>query len=334
MSLRLLILAVVMCCAAGMIACAAPAWDGGPDRVRAVVIPYLNMMPFHVAREEGYFAAQNLDVEFVMLGRTQEIMSALASGEVDAAGGMLTVNEMNLAAAGARVRMIADLGRLDPAGCVVNAVIARRELVESGALQDPERIRQLKVDADIFIGFGYWLDQLLAPMQLTIEDLQLVNVPSTAAVAALESGSIDVTIDSEPWVTQHLATGNAAIWSSSADLAPDYVVALAMYGPTLLDERPEVGERFTVALLQAVRQYRQGKTPRNMEIVGRATGLAREILREACWPILTEHARIDPRVFDGFQQWALDHDLIDAVRPDEMLFDQRFIDHANQELAR
>lgn len=325
------VLLVVAACACGVAGGgSAPA----PDRVRAVVIPYLNMVPFHIAREEGYFAQQNLDVEFVMLGRTQEIMTSIARGEVDAAGAMLTINELNLAASGERVRMVADLGRLDPDSCVSNAVIVRRELLESGALEDPERLRQLTFDADLFIGFGHWLDVLLAPVGLTVEDLNIVNVPSPAAVAALEAGSIDVTMDSEPWITNHLATGKAAIWRSSAELSPNYVISMLMYGPSFLDERPEVAQRFTVAMLQAIRQYRTGKTPRNLELVASFTGLPEEVLQRACWPILTDHARVDGSVFDGFQRWAVAHGMIDAVVPPELLFDHRFIDLANAEMDR
>jgi len=302
--------------------------------VLAVVMPYLNLMPFHIAADEGYFEEQNLDVEFLRVGRTQELMTSIASGEVDATGGMVTISELNLAAAGARVRMIADLGRLSPDECTFNAVIARRELVESGALEDPEQVRGLRVDADIFIGFGPWLDELLRPMNLTIDDLELVNIPGPAAIEALASGAIDVTIDSEPFVSMHLERGEAAIWRPSAELSPDYVVTGLMYGPGLVDERPEVGERFTVAMLQAIRQYREGKTPRNMEIVARATGLSPDLLSRTCWPALSEHARIDASVFTAFQEWALDRGLVDRILDEDELFDHRFIDHANDVLNR
>ena len=38
--------------------------DAGGDRVRAVILPYLTNVPLQIAAEEGFFAAENLDVEF------------------------------------------------------------------------------------------------------------------------------------------------------------------------------------------------------------------------------------------------------------------------------
>ena len=83
------------------------------DHVTAVVLPFLTMLPFYIAQEEGYFTEQRLEVEFLRLQRNHEIMTALARGEVEIAAGMMTVNELSLAAMGARVRMVAELGEYD-----------------------------------------------------------------------------------------------------------------------------------------------------------------------------------------------------------------------------
>ena len=63
----------------------------GPDPVRAVVLPYMSMTPLHIAAGEGYFEDWDLEVEFVNLRRHHELMTALARGEVDVAGGWLTM---------------------------------------------------------------------------------------------------------------------------------------------------------------------------------------------------------------------------------------------------
>jgi len=327
---------MLMTLAAGLIACgpSTPERRPGRDVVRAVVSPYLNMMPFHIAADEGYFDAQGLDVEFIRLGRTQEIMAALASGDVDAAGGMLTVNELNLAQRGARVRMVTDLGRLAADACTFNAVVVQRRHLESGALEDPERVRGMVLDADVLIPFGYWMDELLAPLGLTIDDLEIVNLSSPAAMEAFRGGSIDITLESEPFLTMYRAMDEAAVWRPVQDLAPDYAIAMVMYGPSLLDDRPDVGERFAVAMLQALRQYAEGKTPRNLEIIAAASGLTEEQLRAACWPDLRSEGHIDPTVFDGYQRWNLERGFIDRTMTPDELFAPHFMEHAHRELDR
>jgi len=291
------------------------------DHVTAVVVPYLTLMPFYIAAEEGYFAEQNLDVEFVRLGRDTELMTALARGQVDVAGGMLTANELSLIEKGVSIRMVASLGDLSPDACSYAAFIVRREHLESGALQNRERIRGLRFDTNLFLPFGYFIDEFLRPFELTTADLDIVDLPSPAALAAIADGAIDVTIDSEPFISQHLDSEETAIWVAAEQIAPGYVFAALRYGPTILNERPEVGERFAVAMLKAIRQYNLGKTARNLDIVERASGLSRERVATSCWPVTADDGRIDAAIFRGYQEW-------------NVLVDHRFFDHANAVLGR
>jgi NitT/TauT family transport system substrate-binding protein len=305
-----------------------------PAHVTIAVVPYLTLAPVYIARAEGFFEQEGLDVEFVRLARNQELMTALATGDIDVSAGMLTVNEMALALAGARVRMIAAMGEFAPDGCTLGAVLARRELAESGALEDPTRIREMVLDTSMLLPFGHWVDQVLRPMGLTSDDLETVDLPSTAAFPALLDGAIDLTIDTEPYLSRLLATGEVAVWRPIEEIAPGYVLTMLMFGPDLLDERPDVGRRVTVAILRAIRQLRLGKTPRNLEILREQMGLASEELERICLPPLRADGRIDPAPFRGYQRWAVDHGLIDRVPTDDELFDDRFIEHANAELDR
>jgi NitT/TauT family transport system substrate-binding protein len=304
------------------------------DRVTAVVLPFLAMMPFHIAAEEGYFAEQNLDVEFLLLTRNQDFTAALALGQVDVTAGLLTINEIALAATGARNRMVAALGESPTEGCAFGAMIARRDHAESGALDDPEQLRQMAMDTDVTLPFAYLLDKLLRDHELTIDDVKLVNIPPPAALEALRVGAIDLTMDSEPFITMHLEGGEAAVWKRYGDIEPGFPGSVLMYGPNLLDERPDVGRRFAVAMLKAIRQFRLGKTPRNLDIVERASGLTRRQVETACWPVLSKHGIIDPNAYRGYQEWAVERGLVDRVVTDEELFDDSFIRHANEVLAR
>ena len=303
------------------------------DHVKAVVLPYLTMVPFHIAAEEGFFAEQGLDVEFVRLARNQEIMTSLARGEVDVAGGLLTLSELRLAEGGERVRMVAALGHMPPDYCTFMAFVARREHLDSGALEDPERLRGMRFDASVILPFGYWVDELLRPLDMTIDDIDLVDLPSMAGLPAIIDGSIDVTIESEPYLSELLESEEVAVWEDVGRILPNFALSMVMYGPSMLDERSDVGERFAIAILQALRQYRLGKTPRNLEIVGRGTGLSRERLAAACWPAMRADGRIDTASVRSYQEWNVSRGLLGRVLADDELFDHRFVDHANRVLG-
>lgn len=313
----------------------APAPDTG-DAVRVVALPYLTHMPFYIAQAEGYFETENLDVEFVTLGRNQEVMTSLAQGDVDVMAGMLTLNELSLAEAGARIRVVAAFASPAPpeAECAQAGILIRREHLESGAAVDPVRLGQLKYDINPYIPLGYALDSLLGRHGLSIDDVETVDLPPVVALEALRGGQVDVTADSEPFVTRHLLGGEAVLWASLNDVLPEFQQSVVLFGPALVDERPEVGKRFMAALLRAMRQFRGGKTPENLAIVEQASGLPADLVAAACWPTLTEDGRANPAAFGGYQEWCVRRGLLDHVLADDELFDHRFIEYANAELAR
>jgi len=324
----------LLCCSLltiGVSGCGGGAGELGqePDQVKAVVLPFLSVLPFQIAAEEGYFAEQHLDVEFVRLGRDSEIMTSLARGEVDVASGMLTLGELGEAARGVQVRMVASLSRLEPDGCAFAAVVARREPLESGALRDPERTRRLHFDANVLIPHGYWLDQLLQPLALTVEDLDITDLPPSAGRISMISGATDVSVFSEPDLSMILESDEVGIWERLDKVVPNYDFSLVKYGPTIVERRREVGERFAVAMLKAIRQFNLGKTPRNLELAVGFTGLSRAQVSAACWPRTTDDARIDAAALRGYQEWNVEHGLLDRVLTEDELFDHRFIDHAN-----
>jgi len=258
----------------------------------------------------------------------------MARGEVDVEAGLVTLNRLNLVASGARIRFVAAMGQLMPDACPYNAIVVRRELLESGALQDPERVRALKIDADILLPQGYWLDELVRPLGLTVEDLDITDIPSVAAIEALTNGSLDVTIVSEPFLSLIEGSEEAAVWKTTADLVPGFLFSVMSYSSSLLDERPEVGERFAAAMLEALRQYWLGKTSRNVELLVDFTGLSPEQVTAACWPSGPDDGRIDLSRIRGLQEWLVSHGFQDHVLTDEELVEHRFINYANSDLAQ
>jgi NitT/TauT family transport system substrate-binding protein len=256
------------------------------------------------------------------------MMEALAEGEVDVAPGMLTVPVLQAIASGARLRVVGALGVLANDACPFNAFVARSELVESGALRSRDGLQQLRWDADVQLPHGYWVDEALRRFDLTIDDLRIVALSEPEAVDAIVGGTVDVTIVSEPSLSRILASGAGSIWRGTNEVAAGFPLSLLMYGPTLLDQRPEVGERFAAAMLAAMRQYAEGSTPRNLEIVARATNLDEELLGEACWPVSPSDGQADPDSLQGYQTWAVAQGFTDRLLPGDELIDRRFMDAA------
>ncbi len=307
---------------------------GDSDPVRIVMLPFLTLAPFHIAAEEGYYAKHGLEVEFVRLNSIQGLTAALARGEVDASGGMLTSNLMNAIANGLRIRMIGTFGTLPADSCSTHSFVVRRELQESGALTDATQLRGLRLDADIVLPHGYWADTLLAPMGLSIEDLEVNNLPEPASAEALLRGTVDIAAVGEPYQSMALASGDAVLWRGAGELTPDYPVSVVLYGSTLLDERRDVGRRLAAALLEAARDFGAGKTPRNRAHIEEFTGLTAEQIDALCFPVVPHDGRIDASKFRAYQDWALAHGLADRILTDDELVDPRFMESATSTLTQ
>jgi len=297
---------------------------GAPDVVSAVVIPVLFTAPFYIAQAEGYFAAENLDVELVRLARNIDAIPALAEGEVSVGAGQVTVAMLNAMAAGADIRVVGGTGHLAADGCTFHGFVVRRELVPDDGVVDAEVLRGRRVEVDIALPHAFWLDRALQPLGLDIADLDVVDVPLAALVDAFLGGGYDLTGLDEPRLTRLLASGEAVLWKPTQEIVPDYPQSVLFFGPDLLEQRPEVGRRFLTAYRRAIRQYNRGKTPRNLDILSAAMGLPRDELAAMCWVAMDDDARVRTAGLGAYQLWALQHGLVERVLSDEELVDRRF----------
>ncbi len=297
------------------------------------MLPYVSFAPLLIAQEEGYFAEQQLHVTFRKLKRSADAIVALARGEIDVAGGTISLAFLNGLARGARIRLVADKGYIDPAGCTYTAVMARRALVEAGAPDTAGWLRGRRVAVNRHSFQGYLLDKLLESAGLGLEAIEVADVPDAALPGALSQGAIDLAVTSEPWITHILRSGHGVIWKRVEDVAPGAQYAFIAYGPTLLDRNPDAGRRFLVAYLEGVSVYNRGKTKRILQILEKQTGLPTEVLEASCWPRIRADGRIDVHSVLEFQRWAARRNLLDRLIDPGEFWDPRFADHASGVLA-
>ncbi len=300
------------------------------DKVRAIVPPFLSSAPFHIAAEEGFFADENLDVEFVRLARYIDGLPALAQGEVDAGTGQLTVSVLNAMSGGARIRAVAGNGYVAPNGCAFMGIVIRRDMLDDRELADAALLRGRRIRINVVLPEAYWFTKALLPSGLTLEDFEAVNVPPAAMVDGFVQGSYDVVVPSEPRLLQLAQfSDEAVLWRSIGEIDPYYQVSMVYFGPTLLDERPEVGDRFLTALARGMRQYRLGKTERNLDILERATQISRAELTSMCWVSMDGDGRIRAEGFAGYQEWARERGFVDGILAEDEMIDLRFLRAAN-----
>jgi NitT/TauT family transport system substrate-binding protein len=307
-----------------------------PVTLKVGILPYISYAPFFIAEEEGYFAEQGLQVELVRPGNVSEAVAALVQGDLDVAGGTVNSGYLNGMARGAEIRYVADKSYISATSCTYAAFIARRALVEAGELDSPAQLsgRRIAIPDSIRASvLGYYIEAMLETANLTLDDIEIVNLPSPAQIEALEEGTVDLILTGEPWVSRILKAGDAVLWMPVQQVVPDYQHATILYGHTLLEENPDAGKRFMVAYLKAVRQYNQGKTERNLEILAEHTGVDLELLDQICLPPMRNDGGINVDSVLDFQAWAVEKGYLDSVVTEDQFWDPSFVEYANEVLG-
>jgi NitT/TauT family transport system substrate-binding protein len=270
------------------------------------------------------------------MANTATAIPSLAQGDLDVVGGNLRVSLLNAILRDGRIKFVADKGHLASAGCSYYQVIARRMPAKPG---DPVTAAQLKgkrisIGAGLPTTAGYFAEKLANTAGLTLNDVEIVeHLPHPAELEALEKGAIDFIIDGEPKATRIIQGGQGVLWKSVQEFLPDFQHDIVSYGPTLLQKNPEAGKKFMVAYLKAVRQFNQGKTDRNLEILAKHTGLDRELIRKACWPQFRSDGKINVKSVLDFQSWAVKKGLLDKPTTEKQFWDPSFVEYANKVLG-
>ncbi len=297
--------------------------------VRVVVAPYLAYGPYFVAQEEGFFASRGVDVEFIRLKGSLQAIPLLIHEDVDVVAGILYPAYFNAMRRGATIRMVASRGTVSSSACPSYAYVARKELLSSGILDAPQGLKGLRVATDGPSSSSTYLHEtLLSSQGLTRSDITEMYIKGPNRLEAFVSGAIDLTVIKEPFVTRFMDSGQVQLWKSVAELVDDYQDAVIFFGPGLLTGDPERGMAFVTAYLEGVRQFNQGPTERNLDIMAKHTGLEREFLRRCCWPAIPNDGRINFESVLEVQEWFHRNGHTDAVVPVQGFWDSRFLDHA------
>jgi len=309
--------------------------DSGPDAgepeqldtVRVVILPFLSFAPFYIAIEEGYFAEQGIEVELVNLVQQQEILPALASGQVDVSSGLVSAGIINAIAGGGEMRIVANKGYIDPDGCSSIALLASATFLENNDPTDPESLRGQEIDVVRSTWIEYFLDNLLQTVGLTLDDVVATDLPSTSEIEAMNTGALNLNTQNEPWVTRIIAAGHSPILDPVTTVLPDSESAVMIYGPTLLADE-DLGNRFMIAYLQGVRQYEVGKTDRNVEILTAAVNEEEDFLRAMCWQAIRPNGTANTASLLDFQDWAVERGYVENPVALDQIWDPSYVDHA------
>ena len=300
--------------------CTGPAADD-LDPLTVAFTRRLTMAPLFIAEAEGFFEEQGLDVELVAIEGAAVGIPSLLQGRLDVLPGPVSSAFFNAIARGGRIRIVADKGTFDRNDCSHNAFVISTAAMEAS---DPPVIRRLSTAREHFLQF--LVERALVGNGFDPSTIETFHLPQAAEYDALVSGRLDAAWVGEPWLSRIRDAGAAEIRTPTNTYFDGYQYSVFLFGPSLLDDNPELGERFMAAMLKGLRAYNEGKTESNMTALTELMKLERAELENVCWPAMGTDGQISAESVLEFQQWAFERGELDAVVPVEEFWDPRFIE--------
>jgi NitT/TauT family transport system substrate-binding protein len=293
-------------------------------------MPITSFGPIFLARDEGYFAQQGINLELVKFQSAPAALPALVNGDIAVSGGALSPGFVNAITKGTHVRIVADKGRASPGSCVTNALLVRKDLYDSGAIRQASDLRGRKIMADSSTSYG--LFRVLALGNLTTDDVTVATMDFASGVAALKNGAVDAGIMPEPYLSQAVNSNAAVVLIPTSVYSPDWPTPL-YFGPAILDKDPELGRRFMIAYLQGIQEYNKGKTERNLQVISNYTRIDREQLNQTCWYWIANDGDLPKKPVRDYMDWMYTHGQIAQNPADDQLFDMSYVTYARGILA-
>jgi NitT/TauT family transport system substrate-binding protein len=293
-----------------------------------------------IAQDRGYFREQGIETDTTVFQSAQQMVAPLAVGQLDVGGGATSAALINSVGRDVPIRIVADKGSLPP-GFGFQGIVVRPSLVSSGAFQGCSSFKGYKV-AITARGTAQEpsIDRALSDCGLSIADVELVTMGLPDMPAALANASIDVAVCVEPLLTSGVAQGIFSVYKRMDEISPDQQAAAILYGPELLGPQREVGQRFMIAYVKALRDHwnaftRGTNKAEIVEILTRNTAVKDPALYERMPPTgLNPDGYVNMRSFADDVEWWTTHGYIPKpVRPEDLV-DNSFVDYAIDHLGR
>ena len=223
-----------------------------PADVKVAYVPIMKFAAAYVAEGRGIFAKYGLNVTLERVKSGTEAIAFLDQGSVDVGGIAIVASLWSAWDRGLDVRIIAP-GALDPMENGPTKLIVRKDLSESSAIKEIADLKGKRIGVAGGPGSGgeYFVAKALERANLTIRDVELTNIGNADMPAALEAKSLDAVLTSSPFSDQILGGGTGVLLAQ--DFTPGLMTVAFVASGKLIKERPEVAERFTLALAEAAR---------------------------------------------------------------------------------
>jgi len=316
------------------LAVATPAPSQTKPVVKIGYIPSDSFAALYIMADR-YLPAADITAETVRMSGGSEILSQVATGQLNVGGTGMGAAGFNAVAAALPVEFVAPLH----SGYIEDYFTVRRASWE----KEIKRIGDLKgkpVGLNVRGAAVEWmLDQALKRDGLGLKDVQIKIMPFPDMVPALETGAIEAAILTEPFPTLAEERGVALRPLPRPAGAKATPITAIFWNKDWAAKNPDLAHKVMVAYLKAARDLALDngwKQERNIELMVKYTGAKPDVIRRARAHVLDPNLEMDLGVLDSMQRLSAEQGYLKykELLPPARLFNFAYRDRAVAELGK
>ncbi|HZU07929.1 MAG TPA: ABC transporter substrate-binding protein [Chloroflexota bacterium] len=224
-----------------------------PVTVRIGRLPTVSDAGMHLGTERGYFLEEGIDIQAIPFDSAAQMVAPLGAGQLEVGGGSTSAGLYNAIARDVPLKIVADKGSMPP-GAGWLALVVRRDLADQ--IRDYADLRGRRIAINQFgTTNDIALEAALKRGGLTLQDVEVVQLPFADMNPALANRSIDVAQHNEPFMATAIEQGLAVRFRGVDEYYPYMQFSVILYGPHFVRDQPEAARRWMVAYLRGVRDY-------------------------------------------------------------------------------
>lgn len=227
-----------------------------PAKIRIGVLPILDALPLYVAEAQGYFAEQNVKVEFVPVASAAERDQLMQAGQIDAMINDL-VSTMFYNKGGATI-VIVRFARTATPTYPQYRILAGK----TSGITDVAGLKGVEIAISQGTVIEYVTDRLLQAEGFTADDIKTVAIPKIPdRLAALNDGTVKAATIPDPAASAAIAGGAAVILDDTKH--PEFGNSVFSFSAAFANKEPAAIKGFLAAYEKAVADINADKTKWN-----------------------------------------------------------------------
>ncbi len=219
--------------------------SGQPVQLKIAAIPVLDTLPMYVAQNEGFFAAENIEVELIPVSSAPKRDELVASGQVD---GMVNeiVSTIFFNRDETRIQIVRYARTATP-----NSPMFRILASSQSEITTVDGLKNIAIGVSQGTVIEYLTDRLLEAEGFSSDEIEVVAVPDIGQrTTLLGSGELDAAMLPDPLASLVMGQGASLVIDDSSH--PEFAHSVYTFRAEFIQENPAAVQGFLRAIEKAV----------------------------------------------------------------------------------